>query len=367
MKPAGFLALVLTLLLAFGSTRVESEVDPDWMDGAVAGTITSFDPLPALASTGVVLYQVYGQHGGDWSAWLAEHPETADNLPERSSGFLAGLLRLPIGGRALLRLFATAYPDEAPSMVPIGVEYGTAPQNMSQVVGDLAQRDNDQGRGYSVTARDNTTSNLDVRRLTGNGSAVSWIVNIPGTRRWSLHAGACANDLGANLHAMSGDTSALEQSIQLALIEAGVGIGEPVLLAGHSQGGLTALRAAEGLRDAGYSVTHVLAVGAPSGYAPVPRHVKVLSLVNEMDVVPRLAHRAVTGGVGEVRFSSQLGGVLANHRMTGPYRDAGPLLDSSTDPAVRAFRASAHAFTDRRDAEIRKYRVTRETGQVTKE
>ena len=87
---------------------------------------------------------------------------------------------------------------------------------------------------------------------------------------------------------MGGRPNAYEQGVLAAVQASGVQPGTPLMLVGHSQGGLVAARAASGLSAAGYRVTDVLTAGAPIGGVAVPAAVQVLAVENTGDLVPEV-------------------------------------------------------------------------------
>ncbi len=130
----------------------------------------------------------------------------------------------------------------------------------------------------------------------GGGSA--WVVEIPGTQRWWPAAGTNPFDATTDVAAMAGEATVAARGVTAALDAAMAASGrrartEPVLLSGHSQGGILAAALASDPRFlAGHRVTHVVTAGAPVAAFPVPASVDVLSLEHDQDLVPRLDGRA---------------------------------------------------------------------------
>ena len=121
--------------------------------------------------------------------------------------------------------------------------------------------------------------------------------------------------------------------------------GEPIMLVGHSQGGMIAARLATQLRSAEFTVTHLVTAGAPVGLAAVPRSVSVLSLQNQGDVVPELdgadnPRRANWITVGTAHGGSS---VLAKHSVRS-YLAGAVDVDASADPALAHWRRTAAGF-----------------------
>src|SRR5262249_31927110 len=153
------------------------------------------------------------------------------------------------------------------------------PHGFADLVAGLTYRD--------AEASGSHQGDIDVRGVQDAGGSRSYIVDIPGTKDWhvmpGLHEGPL-NDLGTNLHAMGGQSAAYEQGVAEALREAGAGPGDPVMLVGHSQGGIVATDAADHFVTSGqFNVTHVVTLGAPVGRLAVPDSVTMLSVENRND------------------------------------------------------------------------------------
>lgn len=122
-----------------------------------------------------------------------------------------------------------------------------------------------------------------------NGQGPAYVVHIPGTETWSPSAGAEPRDLSANINLVAGNPTAAAETVRLALDSAGIPPGSPVMLVGHSQGGIIAGQLAS---DAGfverYGVTHVMTYGAPIDHMQLAPGVQALQVQHRFDVVPRL-------------------------------------------------------------------------------
>ena len=130
-----------------------------------------------------------------------------------------------------------------------------------------------------------------------------------------------------------------------------MGHDEPVLLTGHSQGGMQAAALAAD-PDFDYHVTDVVTAGAPVATSGIPDHVNVLSLENTGDVVPLLdgednpAHANHT----TVKADVHTGDIGANHDINGDeskgqvgiYEQIAGAVDDSDDPSVDAIVRDLH-------------------------
>ncbi|MCX5193036.1 hypothetical protein OOK31_03865 [Streptomyces sp. NBC_00249] len=132
---------------------------------------------------------------------------------------------------------------------------------------------------------------LLVQRVAGPDGAHRFVVQLAGMARGFNEESP--QDLVGALNAVGGTDTAYTRAVSGALRQL-VPSGAELALVGHSQGGITAMNLAAS-RDfnALYRVTHVVAIGSPidTKRAADPR-TKVLSLVNEHDIVPSLEGRS---------------------------------------------------------------------------
>jgi hypothetical protein len=349
---------------------------PVWAPGAV--------PLAALNVVAFIGTEAaLGRNpGADLQRLLTEHPGTMHAVSSAVPGFLDMLTLTPPGlvGAGLftavtgripfpLTLAQTAallglmFPDGKPTVTDLGTDPDrpSPPRGFGDLVDGLYLRSRDAGD----TKRGEIDVKLVERTLSDGTVTRAFIVDIPGTRDWSLTPGqrnADINDISTNLKAVSGDPSSYERGIALALQKAGARPGDPVMLVGHSQGGMVAARAARDFATAGtYNVTHVVTVGAPVADMPVPAHVQVLSLENANDLVPHLDPyvNPDLSNRTTVTFATEHDGVLNNHSIDKVYAPAARALDSTQDPSVTSFRDSAAPFLDGDRSTTHVYQITR--------
>ncbi len=129
----------------------------------------------------------------------------------------------------------------------------------------------------------------------GEGEDRRWLVCLPGTDHWSLDSSPNPADLEANFREVLNVPSAMRigmvRAVHDAMRQDGVTqerwAREPVLICGHSQGGLiaTALAGADP-HEAGINVTGVLTLGAPARRMKVREDVTMLAVAHDQDVVP---------------------------------------------------------------------------------
>ncbi|CCG02681.1 conserved protein of unknown function; putative coiled-coil and acyl-transferase domains [Blastococcus saxobsidens DD2] len=292
----------------------------------------------------------------DPERWLTQHPglvdhavSTAPGLASRATAMTGGLLSPWLGGsdvRAAARRLGHLWPDGRPVVTPLPDDQRgpvtRPPTNVSDLLVALDLRAVRSSAGEDQ---------ISVRVISRADGSRAYIVDIPGTRNWSPPSGSVnppTHDLGTNVRVLGGDTTTRQAAVAEALRRAGAGSSDPVMLVGHSQGGMVAAQAAH---DAGtaafpYDVRSVLAVGSPVARADVPSSVQMLALENAHDVVPHLDGRANDDdpNVTTVTFQTQYGSVGENHGINSAYLGAARIVDRSDDPSIAAYRASAAPF-----------------------
>lgn len=309
-------------------------------DVAVAGLVVATLPQGVAAATAWVVAEEL--RGGDAPAearrWLAAHPEVVSEAvrtgpPIEDVAGLAGLV----------------FPDSTPVVTHLGTSRaaGVAPAGVADLLRALAVRDR--------LARGTRQGEIEVRVIrdpTGRGQPrTAAIVTIPGTKAWHLRRPGCTvNDFTSNVHAMAGDSTAYERGVLAATADAlrrsGAPPGTPVLLVGHSLGGMVAVRAAGAAAAQDVRVTTVVTTGAPVGAFDVPPAVQVLQLQNSADVVARLDGQPDPDLPNRVQatFTTQRNSLGANHSLPAAYLPAAEAIDRSAHPSLVAFRVHAAPF-----------------------
>ena len=306
--------------------------------------------------------------------FLAEHPWIVEETIGSAPGFLGSLSAVALGpallpadavfrartGATLLPsgveeaagLLALLYPRGRAVAVHLGSDPRAAltmpPTDVATLLSPLALRDRE-----AVGPRQ---GEIQVRVIRGEGSGgrrrTSYVVDIPGTKDWQLDPRERRHltDFATSLTAMSGGATARVDGVASALRAAGARPGDPVLLVGHSQGGMVAMRAAQAwTRSGDYTVTHVLTAGAPVAGMDVPESVQALSLESRQDVVPHLdaAPNRDRSHHTTVAFDAAEEGLVANHDLTRTYLPGARALSSppyDADPSLRAWIDGAGAF-----------------------
>jgi len=340
-----------------------------WLAGAAIGSTGLLGTAAAAGGTAAVIAaDVHLNYDGDWQRWLVEHPGMVDTLLGMTPGTLSAM-GFPSTLGSLTGLIADAYPDGDAQLLDKGTATDpratTPPGGLGDLIDglDFRNTENSDVRGEG--------SNIDVKAVKdANGNITGYIVDVPGTNVWNLPGGdkGSANDFGVNVDGMAGNETVLQKGIDQALQRAGVPADAPVMLVGHSQGGIIAARAANDFVTNGqYNVTHVITAGSPVGNIPVPDSVQVLSLENNGDVVPHLDARdnPATDNRTTVTFDNQTGTAGGNHAISGPggqdanYEAAARQLDGSTDPSVVRFRDGLGNFTGGTSVDTHQYKVER--------
>ena len=142
-------------------------------------------------------------------------------------------------------------------------------------------------------------------------------------------------DLETDLDSVGGRPDAYEQGILEALDLAGVGKGEPILIVGHSLGGMEAAAILAG--HGGHHVTDVVTAGSPTAQVPgFPEGSHVLSLEQQGDIVPELDGAPNPDSVEQttVIFDAHPDGGIVAHHSYGVYEEGAGLVDAATDPSV---------------------------------
>lgn len=196
----------------------------------------------------------------------------------------------------------------------------------------------------------------------------AYIVNIPGTEQWLPNGSGQGRDLTSNLMLVAGQSTSAQQAVVLAMAQAGIPADAPVMLAGHSQGGMLAAQLGSDPEFlAQFNVTNIMSVGSPIDTSSISPHINVLAAQHEGDVVPMLDLGGLTTGL-------QMPGSAPNVTvvtMGNPPRDAlgnalhhAPLPLANAAQAVRDVMAN-HATEDYREdlADTDRYPEVREYEQ----
>ncbi|GAB3073186.1 hypothetical protein [Nocardioides zeae] len=310
--------------------------------------------------------------GAALEAWAMAEPEQVETLVAWAPGLLEGAwdsgdaLPTPFGGRWYLPSVGVAagvlglwYVDGRAHVERVAATTSRAPADLAGGVAAL-----DRVNELSTAERPGGNGTIEVQRI-GSGERARWVVLLPGTDDPATRPGEQdddVRDLGTNLRAMAGQSTAYQRGIEAAMTDAGIGPDDPVTIWGHSQGGMAAVQVASGGR---FAVEDVITLGSPVGaMPPVPDGVRVTSLENERDVLVLLDGLPNPDRVEHltVRFAGG-GTTLGEAHSLAEYARGAAAVDAATDPVVRhrveELRASG-ALGAGEPAVSWTYRITRE-------
>lgn len=300
---------------------------------------------------------VLGYHAGpELETWATHH---GDGVRD-AVAFAGGLLGGPGGTAAVARFLAGLRGPETPIRtvpVPTRVEdSGAQPHDVTDLATHLAQLSDLSDRQHPEN--DGT---IEIQTLTSPDGSVRHVVYLPGTDDMDpLSDDTQVRDMRENLRLIADQPTAYGAGILAAMKDADIGPDEPVLLAGHSQGGMEA--AALLAHGTPYDVTNVVALGAPTAQVSgFPAGSHVLSLEHVGDVVPELAGAPApeTPQQVTVRFETSIEGVVDNHSFTH-YAEGAAAVDASSDPTIRASVASLDGFfAPGQDVRSQLFQITR--------
>ncbi|WP_432542799.1 hypothetical protein [Kineococcus sp. SYSU DK002] len=372
---------VAAAVVAAGVAHRVQEANHRVLGAAVGQAVRGRVDLEALARTARAEFGAVGGRVADDVAgvgrFLAGHPEVVEELVALTPDLLAAAdLPAPrtvagvAGALTSLGAVTPLFRETAVRVTPLERPRATPsrpPRGFAEVLDGVAH----QSTGYAASAGSvggrlaaagtPAPGGVRLERVTQADGRVGWVVEIPGTQDWTPLPSSTTTpmDLTTNLRAVAGQPTATGAAVVAALRQAGAGAGEPVLLAGHSQGGLTAASlAADPAVRAEFRITHVLMAGSPVDGIAVPEGVRTVSFEHTGDVVPALDGRAAAGSPGRTVVLRDVGDdpeVAADPLRAhgwGRYLETAALADAADDPALRDFRDSGSAFFDAPGARV---------------
>ncbi|KUM36964.1 hypothetical protein AR539_06390 [Arthrobacter sp. EPSL27] len=322
---------------------------------------------------GDVVGELVDAGGLGWEFLTTGEPPSVTELIAGGTGLLAAGINAGVSASTVGLLHPHLLDDGSPvagDPQAVGVGAGPAqngyrntpiPSSLAQIMGGVTAAYEDGGYAGTPDAAVRITA-VDK----GNGPA--YIVTIPGTSEWNVRSGSNPLDTVGNLASASGTLSTASQAVTMAMRQAGIPDGAPVMLVGHSQGGMTAANLAA---DAGFrgqfNVTNVMTYGSPIDSTRIPGSVDTLALQHPFDVVPRLdLGNAKPGAPGLVGWPSSSGATVVT--LPGP-PGAGPgdVLgnhDYNAYAASVAANESSGALAAYRNAPSTQAFITSDPGQV---
>lgn len=262
--------------------------------------------------------------------------------PENAALLLgaATVLGVATGSRALretdVRVSRGATPASAVSPFGPATPSTAAPRG----VGELAHR---------IPASSPGGPQVRIERYDG-ADGPRWIVYSSGTVDFDAVPRSEPYDTTSNAHVVSDaskraelvglplDSGAAERSVRAAMAAAGVAPDDPVLVVGHSAGGIIAANLAA---DPDLEVVGAVSFGGPVAHVPT-ESTPVLSVVHSGDLVPALGGRGVSADGRLVVERSidaaapTLDDPLPAHALSA-YRGTAELIDASEHPRVQEF------------------------------
>ncbi|GAA3814517.1 alpha/beta hydrolase [Cellulomonas soli] len=157
------------------------------------------------------------------------------------------------------------------------------PQDTAGVLANVARSYAPHAGGTGLPGTSEAT--ISVQRLDHPDGTRSWVVEIPGTQDGGV-AGEVPTDMSTNLQLMAQAPDDMTAAVVQAMHDAGIGADEPVLLAGHSQGGMVAMNVASAAAGT-FAVKAVVTAGSPDLPGPPPPGVQVLAIRHTADAVPQ--------------------------------------------------------------------------------
>ncbi|MCX5409402.1 hypothetical protein OHA37_36805 [Streptomyces sp. NBC_00335] len=131
-----------------------------------------------------------------------------------------------------------------------------------------------------------------LRRIECADGVVRHVLLLPGTS-FGLLSNSTPQDLVGAFDGLLRTDTTYTRAARKLLVRAGVPAGSELMIVGHSLGGMTAMNLAADVEvSSRYQLTHVIAVGSPiDGKRPADHTTRVISLVNNHDVIPMIDGR----------------------------------------------------------------------------
>lgn len=246
----------------------------DWL-GAVGRTMEGDGILPRLPLidrtategllSGVGAY-VWALLPGRGLVWADPVPPAAD--------LIAGAARLTGGDTRLVVVPRLAAQSSRPPRTEA---------DLLRQVADLYPGPGD-GDGPDV-------AEVSVQRLDHADGTRSWVVAVPGTEEWKLGGANPLDGLTDVQLVGTGIDDATALTVR-AMTQSGIRPGEPVLIAGHSAGGMVAGRiASDPVLAQHFDIAAVVTAGSATAGYDIPATTAALHLEHVQDVVPGLRGR----------------------------------------------------------------------------
>lgn len=285
---------------------------------------------------------------------VAAHPEATQHLIGLLPGFVDGVTGLPgahptmtsLAGSVASMHHEDGLATTAPTCLDVPASQ-TVPGSLADLVHHLSQ------------VNDLPDGAVEVQTVTLPDGTVQHIVYLPGTDDMNpLSHDEQVRDMQGNTELVAGQPTAYGAGVLDALHQAGVQPGEPIMLVGHSQGGMQAM--ALGATQTPYDVTQIVTAGAPVAGVDLPPQVSAISLEHDGDVIPLTDGGDNPDAANHVTiaFDSGSTGVVGNHSLDH-YESGAEAADASDDPAIATAVEEASTFFQQGEVTSTVYTITR--------
>jgi len=187
-----------------------------------------------------------------------------------------------------------------------------------------------------------------IDRYTVGGQPDRFEVFVSGTKDFSFGGGAEPWDMTSNLNGIASGDAGSVRAVEQAMAEAGITAENPVMITGHSQGGLVAALVAS---SGDYDVRGLYTLGAPAADVSVPHDVPWIAVEHTGDIVPATAGEWISSDPVLVRRDvTGLPAATSDQyfpaHMLPAYRDTAMLLDGATEGRVLEVHRRFADFTE---------------------
>lgn len=180
-------------------------------------------------------------------------------------------------------------------------DFRPAWQTISQVKPQILRTPSDLFASFISLYKGEDKDKIQVTKMTDHDGTVRWVALIPGTQEWGPYGKDSAMHLGSALDTLAGDESDGIRAVDAALKAAGVSPQDPIVLFGHSQGGLIASAIASlPTYQSRYNVKAVVTSESPVPNLKMPSSVTTLNIENNKDGVPKLDGKITRGNGNHV-------------------------------------------------------------------
>jgi pimeloyl-ACP methyl ester carboxylesterase len=282
--------------------------------------------------------------------WVIDHPGAVRHVLNGSGGLVDGLTLGPLPIVEHWSAGSAAAEADTWYDVPGHAAVSAGPVRTTGAAMDL------EGLVETLTTvSDRPDGTIAIQTLAGVDGPLH-VVYLPGTDALGLpwDYDPAVRDAQTDLAAVAGLPNAYAAGVQQAIAAVGVG-DDPVLLVGHSLGGIVAAGLAH---DGSLNVAGVITAGSP--LAPTPDGISVLSLENRGDVVPMLLGDEPHDTVDHVtvRFDDHEASMVGNHDLAH-YVAGAAAVDASDDESLRDQLDGWAPFLAGGPATVQEFTITR--------